>query len=213
MGRLEQESEVMTRRANRATGASVFLATATLLLAGCTTTAASVDVTRFHGETVPKAGSVVIAPVDPRDAASLEFRTTADAISAQLKRIGFLVLDEKATNATFRAVVDLRRDTIEPSRRRSPVSVGVGGSTGSYGSGVGLGIGIDLSGKPKPIVTTQLRLQIVPASGGQAVWEGRAETSAKQGSPEAQPAAAADKLAGALFREYPGVSGKTVTVQ
>ncbi len=93
------------------------------------------------------------------------------------------------------------------------MSVGVGGATGSYGSGVGLGIGIDLSGKPKPVVTTQLRVQILPAGGGQAVWEGRAETAAKQGSPEAQPAATAGKLADALFREYPGISGKTVTVQ
>jgi hypothetical protein len=203
----------MARRANWRKGASVFVAGVTLLMAGCTTTASSVDVTRFHGETVPTAGSVVIAPVDPRDAASLEFRTTADAVSAQLKRIGFMVLDEKAANATFRAVVDVRRETIEPSRRRSPVSVGVGGSTGSYGSGVGVGIGIDLSGKPKPVVTTQLRLRIMPAGGGQAVWEGRAETAATQGSPEAQPAAAAAKLADALFREYPGISGKTVTVQ
>lgn len=203
----------MTRRANWMKGAGIFMAAGALVLAGCTTTASSVDVTRFHGETVPTAGSVTIAPVDPRDAASLEFRTTAEAVSVQLKRIGFLVLDEKATNATFRAVVDVRRETIEPSRRRSPVSVGVGGSTGSYGSGVGLGIGIDLSGKPKPVVTTQLRVQIVPASSGQAVWEGRAETAAKQGSPDAQPAAAAGKLADALFREYPGVSGKTVTVQ
>lgn len=204
----------MARPENRTRGKSIFVVTVALLMTGCTTTASSVDVTRFfNGPMVPTAGAITIAPVDPRDAASLEFRTTADAVSAQLKRIGFLVLDEKATNATFRAVVDVRRETIEPSRRRSPVSVGVGGSTGSYGSGVGLGIGIDLSGKPKPVVTTQLRVQIVPVSGGQAVWEGRAETAAKQGSPEAQPGAAAGKLAGALFREYPGVSGKTVTVQ
>ena len=204
----------MTKRANRKRGAGAIVAVAALLVAGCTATTQSVDVTRFfNAPTVPTAGAITIAPADSRDAASLEFRTTADAVSAQLKRIGFTVLDEKATNATFRAVMDVRRETTEPSRRRSPVSVGVGGSTGSYGSGVGLGIGIDLSGKPKPVVTTQLRLQILPASGGQAVWEGRAETAAKQGSPGAQPAATAAKLAEALFREYPGVSGKTVTVQ
>ncbi len=122
----------MTRRANWTRSAGVLMATVTLLMAGCTTTASSVDVTRFFdGPMVPTAGAITVAPVDPRDAASLEFRTTADAVSAQLKRIGFMVLDEKTTNATFRAVVDVRRETIEPSRRRSPVSVGVGGSTGS----------------------------------------------------------------------------------
>src|SRR5690606_42017636 len=33
---------------------------------------------------------------------------------------------------------------------RSPVNVGVGGSTGSYGSGVGLGVGINLGGGSRP---------------------------------------------------------------
>jgi hypothetical protein len=192
---------------------ALIAAAAALSLSGCMTAIPSVDVTRFHAATVPSAGTVTIAPSDPRDMASLEFRTSANAVSAALTRIGFQVLDEGATSAAYQAVVDVRRETIEPQKQRSPVSVGVGGSTGSYGSGVGLGIGIDLSGKPKPIVTTQLRVQIRPAGGGQAIWEGRAETSAKQGSPAAQPGMAAGKLADALFRDYPGVSGKTVTVQ
>ncbi len=91
--------------------------------------------------------------------------------------------------------------------------MGVGGSTGSYGGGVGVGIGIDLSGKPKPVIATQLRIQLREAGGGKTVWEGRAETAAKQGSPAAQPGMAAGKLADALFRDYPGASGKTVTIQ
>lgn len=204
----------MTRRGNRSKLGGALAAVALLSLSGCMTAVPSVDVTRFfNGPMVWKAGAITIAPADPRDAGSLEFRTTANAVAASLTRIGFLVLDEKATNATFRADVEIRRETIEPSRRRSPVSVGVGGSTGSYGSGVGVGIGIDLSGKPKPIVTTQLRVQLRRVSDNQAFWEGRAETSAKQGSPAAQPGIAAAKLADALFRQYPGESGKTVTVQ
>ncbi|MBO9670125.1 MAG: DUF4136 domain-containing protein [Sphingobium sp.] len=205
----------MTKRGNWSKLGGALAAAATLSLSGCMTAVPSVDVTRFfNGPMVPTAGAITIAPAEARDAGSLEFRTTANAVSANLTRIGFLVLDEKATNATFRAVVEIRRETIEPSReRRSPVSVGVGGSTGSYGSGVGVGIGIDLSGKPKPVVTTQLRVQIRKVSDNQAVWEGRAETSAKQGSPAAQPGIAAGKLADALFRQYPGESGKTVTIQ
>ena len=204
----------MTRRADLRRGASVLAATALLSLSGCMSTIPSVDVTRFHDANVARAGTISIVPADARDAASLEFRSTANAVAAALTRVGYSVLDPGASGGTFRAVVSVSRETIEPGRqRRSPVSVGVGGSTGSYGSGVGLGIGIDLSGKPKPVVTTQLRVQIRQASDDKAIWEGRAETAAKQGSPAAQPGMAAGKLADALFADFPGISGKTVTVQ
>ena len=93
------------------------------------------------------------------------------------------------------------------------MSVGVGGSTGSYGSGIGLGIGINLSGKPKDIVTSTLSVQIRRRADNLAIWEGRASTDAKDGSPAAQPGIAAAKLAGALVRDYPGQSGQTITVK
>ncbi len=192
-------------------------AAAALSLAGCMTSIPSVDVTRFHGDAVARGGTVSVVPADARDATSLEFRTTANAVSAALGRVGYAVLDAgagpNAGGATYRAVVELHRQTIEPARRRSPVSVGVGGATGSYGSGVGVGIGIDLSGKPKPVIVTQLRVQIRRAGDDAAIWEGRAETAAKQGTPAAQPGMAAGKLANALFSDFPGPSGKTITVK
>ncbi|HEY1124071.1 MAG TPA: DUF4136 domain-containing protein [Sphingobium sp.] len=203
----------MTRRHQWRTARDALTVIAALSLAGCMTAIPSVDVTRFHDAAVARSGTVSVVAANPRDAASLEFRTAANAVAAALTRTGYTVLEEGASGATFKAVVELRRETVEPSRTRSPVSVGVGGSTGSYGSGVGLGIGIDLSGKPKPVVTTQLRVQLRQASDDKAIWEGRAETAAKQGSPAAQPGMAAGKLADALFAGFPGVSGKTITVQ
>ncbi len=180
-----------------------------LMLGGCTTSP-PVEVTRFHDETVARAGTISIVPSDPRDAGGLEFRATANAVSAALGRAGFHIVNE---GATYRAVVEVRREMIPPGlQRSSPVSVGVGGATGSYGSSVGLGLSINLSGKPKPTVTTQLRVQIRQSSDDKAIWEGRADTSAKDGSPEAQPAAVAGKLADALFRDFPGASGQTMTV-
>ena len=44
------------------------------------------------------------------------------------------------------------------------------------------------------------------------IWEGRAETEAPASAPAAQPGLAADKLAAALFKDFPGVSGQTVRV-
>ncbi|MEO0440146.1 MAG: DUF4136 domain-containing protein, partial [Pseudomonadota bacterium] len=96
--------------------------------------------------------------------------------------------------------------------RRSPVSVGVGGRTGSYGSGVGLGIGINLGGKPKDKIVTELSVRISRQSDGNVVWEGRSSIEAKQGSPASQPGLAASKLAEALFRDFPGQSGSTIKV-
>lgn len=205
---MKRQADLMRRK-----GALAALGAA-LMLSGCATALSSVDVTRFHGNDVARAGTVSIVPADARDAGSLEFRTTASAVAAALRRTGFTVLDEGASGAAFRALVTVRRETIQPGeQRRSPVSVGVGGSTGSYGSGLGLGIGIDLSGKPKPTVATQLRVQLRRASDDTAIWEGRAETSAKEGSPAAQPGMAAGKLADALFQNFPGPSGITTKVQ
>ncbi len=204
--------EALTGQAKR--GGAWAVAALALALAGCATALSPVDVTRFHGDAVARTGTISVVPADSREAGSLEFRSTVNAVSAALRRTGYQVLDDGAPSPQYRAVVGLSRETVEPGQdRRSPVSVGVGGSTGSYGSGLGLGIGIDLSGKPKPIVYTQLRVQIRRASDDGAIWEGRAETGAKQGSPAAQPGMAAGKLADALFSNFPGPSGVTVTVK
>lgn len=184
------------------------------LLAGCTTAIAPVDVTRFHEGQVARQGSVRLIPGDSALAGSLEFRTTANAVAAALARTGFTPVEADAAGAQYEAVIDLARDTILPAPGgRSPVSVGVGGSTGSYGSGLGVGIGINLSGKPKPIVVTRLRVQLRRATDKAAIWEGRAETQAKEGAPAAQPGLAAGKLADALFQGFPGQSGATITVK
>ena len=49
-------------------------------------------------------------------------------------------------------------------------------------------------------------------SDGAVVWEGRAQTEAPGNAPSAQPGLAADKLARALFQDFPGESGRTITV-
>lgn len=191
-----------------------------LALAGCTTAIAPVEVTRFHaGEPVPQSGGFLVEPaVEMGRDDSIEFRTFAGAVSQELQRIGFTDEAGRQTVAPSEYVVLIRydRDVRSPyaaSNSGSPVSVGVGGSTGSYGSGLGLGIGINLSGKPKDIVTTRLSVQIRRQSDSKAIWEGRAETSAKVGTPASQPGLAAPKLAAALFGGYPGRSGETITVK
>lgn len=187
-----------------------------LSLGACATSVAPVEVTRFHApDPVPQSGGFLIEPMIAGADQSMEFLTYAGAVSHELQRIGFTDEAGRQTFAASQYVVriDTQRNVQSPMASRSPVSVGVGGSTGSYGSGLGLGIGIDLSGKPKDIVTTTLAVQIRKRADNSAVWEGRAVSQAKDGSPAAQPGLAAAKLASALFSGYPGKSGETITVK
>lgn len=200
--------------------AKLWLASALLpavaTLGGCATAVPPVEVTRFHApDPVARSGGFVTEPVVAQLAETIEFRTYAAAVSQEMQRLGFTDEAGKQALAPSEYVVrvDAQRSVQTPLVNRSPVSVGVGGSTGSYGSGVGLGIGIDLSGKPKNIVTTSLSVQIRKRADNNAIWEGRAVTQAKEGTPAAQPGLAAAKLASALFSGYPGKSGETVTVK
>ncbi|MBB4641387.1 DUF4136 domain-containing protein [Rhizorhapis suberifaciens] len=183
-----------------------------MTLAGCQTAVAPVEVTRFHMGDQTGRGSVAVEPMTLSDDSSIEYRTYAAAVAQELQRIGFA--EQTGANSQYVASVNYMRgvrDTLGGGR--SPVSVGVGGATGSYGSGVGLGVGINLSGPPKPLVTTQLNVQIRRRSDRSVIWEGRAVTEAKEGSPAAQPGMAASKLAEALFKDFPGVSGQTIKVK
>jgi hypothetical protein len=109
---------------------------------GCVAPVGPVEVTRFH---VPDTsllgrGAIAVQPAPGVDGASLEFRTYAAAVARQLALVGYS--EQPAGGATPQvAQISLSRSSFRPGRDGSPVSVGVGGSTGSYGSGVGVGIG------------------------------------------------------------------------
>lgn len=185
---------------------------ASLSLAACQTAIPPVEVTRFHIGDQTGRGTVAVEPLSFDDDTSLEFRSYAAAVGRELQRIGFT--EQNGTNTQYVASVNYRRAVRNPlTDGGSPVSVGVGGGTGSYGSGLGLGIGINLSGKPKAIVITELNVQIKRRADATVIWEGRAITEAKENAPAAQPGMAAAKLAGALFKDFPGVSGRTITVK
>ncbi|MEO8723527.1 MAG: DUF4136 domain-containing protein [Sphingobium sp.] len=195
------------------------LAVAWSSMSGCAVAVPPVEVTRFHIDAPATTGTIAIEEA-PGSAAlgggsdGMEFRTYTAAVAQELQRIGF---SEAATSkpSEYVAAVTIDRNIREPgmAQQRSPVSVGVGGSTGSYGSGIGLGIGINLSGKPKNVIATSLSVQIRRRSDNLTIWEGRARTEAKEGTPAAQPSLAAAKLASALFGGYPGQSGQTIKVK
>ena len=197
------------------------LPNASLIMAGVVALATSacvapigpVEVTRFHVPDLAALGRGTIAVVAAPDAdgASLEARSYQAAVARQLTLLGYT--EAPAASAQSVATVRLDRRTFRPERARGPVSVGVGGSTGSYGGGLGVGIGIDLSGKPPEQVQTELAVAIRDRANGAALWEGRANFAVRASSPLAGTQLGAARLAEALFKNFPGRSGETIEVR
>lgn len=194
---------------------ALVLAAATL--AGCATAVPPVAVTRFHAaDTAPIAPGSTYAYAAP-DAGtsetagdSIEQTSYRVALDRELARIG-LVAARPGDTAQLRVRYSFTRQTRD-AVQRSPVTVGVGGGTGGYGSGVGIGLGFNLGGGNRRMVDLTLAVRIDDAATGTAQWEGRAETAVPASAPAAQPALAAAKLTAALFRDFPGESGRTITV-
>lgn len=191
-----------------------------LPLGACATAVPPVEVTRFHIGNPVSSGSIAVEEMAGNPDVGLEFRTYAAAVDQELQRVGFTSAGAGAGaggKSDYVALVGFRRTFREPGSYGNggkPVSVGVGGAVGSGGySGLGLGIGINLSGKPKGQVFTELQVQIRRRADSATIWEGRAQTQAREGTPAAQPGLAAQKLAAALIGGYPGESGRTITVK
>lgn len=175
-----------------------------------------VSVTRFHVDApsalVPGAPYQIVDDLAGADASSLEWNAYRAGVDRELQRLGFVPAIGTATAVPLRVRIMFERRTNEVGAGRSPISVGVGGSTGSYGSGLGVGIGLSLGGGPRRTVELGMTVRIDDAATGQALWEGRAQTVVPQSAPGAQPALAAAKLTEALFRDFPGESGRTISV-
>lgn len=194
---------------------ALLAATAALLSACTTMPAGPVEVTRFHQQAAAaKLGqtTIFVETASDADLGALELAPYKQAVARELAKMGYR--ETSRDQAAQVAQVSLERFVSEPPPKQNPVSVGVGGSTGSYGSGVGLGIGINLGGKKSAQqVGTQMSVRIRDAASGEALWEGRANFSVGTDSPLAGGEANADTMADALFREFPGNSGETVEVK
>ena len=187
---------------------------APLALGACATQyTGPVEVTRFVApESTSRLGSgPIFVEGIGGEQSPLALSPYTAAVAQELQRLGY---GESARAAAGQiAEVRLERYQIGRGGSRSPVSVGVGGSTGSYGSGVGLGLGINLGGGQRDRIGTQLAVTIRDAATGQSLWEGRADFQASDNSPLASGPANAQTVAAALFQGFPGNNGETIEVE
>lgn len=178
---------------------------AAISAAACTSTQRGTEVTRFHLDKPIPAQSVGIRD---SDAESIEFATYADIVTAELATIGYPVIND-ATTALF-VDIDFSRGMQSKAASRSPVSVGIGGS--SYGGNIGIGGGVSMpvGGGPSEVYVTRLEIKFVDRAENAIIWEGRAKKESK--SAPADPEATMRQIATALLQGFPGESGKTIVV-
>ncbi len=194
------------------------LLTACALTTGCATPAyvSPVEVTRFVGEapTTLAQGSIEISAAPGLETDTLAFTAYAEAVGHELEQLGYRVVAEGGAQI---AQIGIAEYAAAEGRRGRGVGVGAGGSAGSYGSGVGVGVGIDLtsllSGPPPERIERLVSVAIKPVDADTNLWEGRASMVATSNSDYADTAAAAARMADALFSGFPGTSGETIEVE
>lgn len=191
-------------------------AAAALGLSACATSpyTGPVEVTRFVADDRAGLGQGPIHVYFPEDVSNASAKTAFKAaVERELQALGYAIVAQEGRGIQV-AAVRTSRNPVAPAIEdgRGPVSVGVGGQTGSFGSGVGLGVGINLGGGSEgPSALTELAVRIARAD-GTTLWEGRAQMATGVKSPYSQLDTSARTLAAALFRDFPGGNGETVTI-
>ena len=182
------------------------------LLAACATGPSPSEVTRFHlGQPIAR-GLIVVEPAPGGTLSGLEFQTYAQAVARELTRLGFEV-EPKLERSEQVATVDVSQGIrTTPIAARSPVTIGVGAGTAGDHVGIGIGTSFGIGKKTSnEVQATTLSVQIKRRSDATVFWEGRAATESRA---EASSAAdLASQLAAALFKDFPGETGKTVIVK
>jgi hypothetical protein len=181
-------------------------------LSACASSSMKSDVTRFHQFPAERA-SVAIVAADRAKAGSLEFRQTAQSVSARLAEAGFPPASAEAPHYVAQIDYFLQPVLGDADRDEGPrMSIGVGGGTGGYRSGFGMGVGtsFDLGGgRADQTALRTLTLVIERRDTGDRIFEGRVQST----GPADNFVNALPLMVDALFEGFPGTSGQTVTVE
>lgn len=173
------------------------------LVAACSTSGAGdagptlrgTNVTRIHLGSEIARGEVAVEPRFATQAAGGVYQPAyAAAVAGELRTLGFTPSATPATSE-FVATVDVATATIAALKARTP-------ATGTTPAGA--------AADPN-IVASQLAVQLRRRSDGSIVWEGQAQTAARAGA--APSTSTVQRLARALFRDFPGESGRTINVR
>jgi hypothetical protein len=178
---------------------AVFLRGCTLLLAAslaaCATTGGGgggggIEVTTSHLNQPIARSQIAVEPFDAADANTPEFRNYASSVAQQLTRLGWTVVNTTGQSEQV-ALIDVQEGSRAALTPRTAVpATAAGARAGS--------------------VATLLEVRIRRRSDGTVVWDGRSIGETPASSSGAQRTATVDSLAAARFRDFPGISGRTI---
>ncbi|HEX8644890.1 MAG TPA: DUF4136 domain-containing protein [Allosphingosinicella sp.] len=152
--------------------------------------AGGVDVTRTHlGGQLARA-QIAVEPVNAADRNNPEFTAFGDAVERQLARHGYTIAANRPASE------QIARITVSQGTRAA--------LTTGWPAGLGRG------SSQANVVATLLDVRIQRRSDGTVFWQGRAVTETAAGTPRTE---IVERLAEALFRDFPGESGRTIRVR
>ena len=174
-----------------------FALIAALSLAGCASSGSrsgggggGIDVTRTHlGQQLARA-LIAVEPAEMADANTPDFRAYAQLVEQHLARHGYTIAQNRAASEQI-ARVDVRQ-----------------GSRAALTTGWPAGFGE--ASREANQVATLLDVRIQRRSDGSVFWQGRAVIETPASTPRSE---IVGRLAEALFRDFPGESGRTIRVR
>jgi hypothetical protein len=181
-----------------------------LTLAGCASggaggstgsAAGGMDVARFHlGDQTIARSQIAIEPFDRADANRSEFPAYAAAVSRELTRLGWTVVPANARTEQV-ALIDVEQGSREAIAALTAARIGRGVAPGMP------------QGESANVTATLLEVGIRRRSDATVFWEGRAVSEARTGTAAAASTAAVERLSAAMFRDFPGESGRTIRLK
>jgi hypothetical protein len=167
-------------------------------LSGCSTlrgdraeTQMGTQVYRSHlGQQIARS-QIAVEPFNAADANSPEFRTYWTAVAQELRRLGWTVANTPGQTEQV-ALIDVNQGSA--SRMGIGAAAPAAPARGAASAGV----------------ATRLEVRIKRRSDGTVVWEGQAVDEGRGGGSAGERSEAVQRLATALFRDFPGESGRTI---
>ncbi|MEC9375970.1 MAG: DUF4136 domain-containing protein [Pseudomonadota bacterium] len=185
----------------------LFLLVLSLITTSCATSKFNnTEVTRFHLDEPIEDQSVSLKAGGDN---SIQLTRYIKLVSAELAQIGYPVIESNSTKIFIDMFVFRGMET--KARKNSPVSVGIGGS--SYGSKIGLGgsVKLPIGRGPQEVYVTRLEVRFIDRDTNAAIWEGLAAKESKY--PPENPDEVMRKMVKALFQDFPGQSGLSLTIE
>lgn len=185
------------------------------VLAGCASTVPA-QITTFNrpeAASMKWTGQRFVVQAQPTQADSLAFSSYATQVRQALEKRGLVAVDQlSAADVQVSFDYQAGQPTATSQGSSGGFSVGVGGG---FRSNWGLGIGIPIGGSRTEETSYRhmLQVHINRVTGGEVTGERLYESTLVTESDSAAIAPQMPSMIDALFADFPGENGKTVTVQ